>query len=519
MLVPAIMLALSFFTSYASAQEIDSDQDAEGEAEQAVVEDSLDRGTPRSSLAGFLTAAQELDFETAAEYLDQRNLPPALQSYKGDALAHALSLVLSRKLWIDLEEISNEPDGASGDDLPAYRDQFGEIELDTRVVALYMQRVPRGDGEFIWKVSNKTVADIPDLYARYGYGPFEDRLRKLLPDTTFLSVELYKWVILLSVGLIAFPLLYLILRLLSGIIVKEDSRVRDLVRSFITGPFLWLLMLIILNRVTAELGLGIEARRLADAHTMDIAISSWALIAAVTLIMAVVRNRLMDKGKKAATVLLGPIGNAAKIIIVLFAVLLWFSNLGFNITALLAGLGVGGIAIALALQKPLEDLLGAINLYAQQPARIGDYGKFGVIEGTIEEIGLRATRIRTLSNTLVSIPNSSLAGDILDNYSVRDSIWYNPKITLRFDSTSEQLNTILANTRDVLTNHEMVLDDSLRVRLTGFAEHGLEIRVHAYISTSDYAEYLSVAEELNLSIIDIVTKSGTSFTIPPLALQ
>jgi MscS family membrane protein len=509
-----MMLAFFFSASDVSAQDSKAEQGTQGEAEAAIVADSLDRGTPRRSLAGFLTAAQHLDFETAAEYLDQRNLPEATESIGGAILAHGLSVVLSRELWVDLDEISDQSDGASGDDLPDYRDQFGEIELKTKVIPLYLQRIPRGDGEFIWKISNRTVADIPELYAEYGYGPIEDRLRKILPDTTFLSIELYKWVILIAGGLIAFPLLYLVLHLLSRLIVKQDSPVFDLVRRFLTRPFLWLLILIIENRVMTELGLGIEAQRMADAHTLNIAITTWALLSAANLLIAVLRNRLKDKGKKAAIVLLGPIGNAAKIILVIFSALLWLSNLGFNITALLAGLGVGGIAIALALQKPLEDLLGAVSLYTQQPAKIGDYGKFGEIEGTIEEIGLRATRIRTLRNTLVSVPNSRLAMDILDNYSVRDRIWYNPKITLRFDSTSEQLNTILSQTRDLLTKQEMVLEDPLRVRLTGFAERGLEISVHAYVSTADYAEFLGVAEELNLSIIDIVAKSGTDFAIP-----
>jgi MscS family membrane protein len=223
---------------------------------------------------------------------------------------------------------------------------------------------------------------------------------------------------------------------------------------------------------------------------------------------------MQRRGNEGAVVLLRPIGNALKILIVLFAFLSWLNNLGFNITALVAGLGVGGIAVALALQKPLEDLFGAVSMYSQQPVKVGDFCKFGQITGTIEEIGLRSTRIRTPANTLVSIPNAKIAGDILDNYSVRQRIWYHPKLRLRYDSTSKQVNEVLAATREILEKHERVLDDPLRVRLTGFGRQGIELDVYAYIKTSDWAEYLEVAEQLNLAIIEIVAKSGTQFAVP-----
>jgi MscS family membrane protein len=270
----------------------------------------------------------------------------------------------------------------------------------------------------------------------------------------------------------------------------------------------------ITNRVTASLGLGIEAQKLASAHTVDIIIIAWVLLSATNLFSSALRARMQRKGKEGAVVLLRPLGNALKILIVLFAFLSWLSNLGFNITALVAGLGVGGIAVALALQKPLEDLFGAVSMYSQQPAKVGDFCKFGQITGTIEEIGLRSTRIRTPANTVVSIPNAKIAGDILDNYSVRQRIWYHPKLRLRYDSTSKQVNEVLAATRKLLEKHERVQDDPLRVRLTGFGRQGIELDVYAYVSTSDYAEYLEVAEELNLAIIEIVANSGTAFAVP-----
>lgn len=514
-LVPALLLVLALHAHLGFAQEPTAEQTAQSAAVEAdIVADEFDRGTPRRSLLGFLTAAQNRDFETAAEYLDLRNLPKRMTIKDGSRLAHGLSIVINKELWIDFDEISDDPDGVDGDGLPGYRDKFAEIQSHDKLIALLLQRVPRGDGEFIWKISNKTVGEIPDLYEEFGYGPIEEYLFRALPDITILNVELFKWVIVIGTAVIAYPILRLLLGFLSGFVAKASSPVYDMVRRFFTKPFLWLLLIMIINRVTSSLGLGIEAQKLASAHTIDIIIVTWVLLSATNLMRAVYRNRLERQGKTGAIVLLGPIGNAFKIIFVIFAVLLWLNNLGFNITALIAGLGVGGIAIALALQKPLEDLFGAVSMYTQQPAKVGDFCKFGEITGTIEEIGLRMTRIRTLSNTVVSIPNAKIAGDILDNYSVRQRIWYHPNITLRYDSKPKQLNAVLVGIREMLEKHERVVDDPLRVRLTGFGREGFEVDVYAYISTSDWAEFLEVAEELNLGVVEIVEKSGTHFAVP-----
>jgi MscS family membrane protein len=515
MLIPAAMLVLALHASLSFAQETAPVQAESSPVPQVdILADEFDRGTPRRSLLGFLKAAQDRDFDTAAEYLDLRNLPSRMKIKDGPTLAHGISIVIQKELWIDLDEISDHPDGTDGDGLPSYRDKFAELDFEGDSLILLLQRVPRGDGEFVWKISNKTVAEIPDLYEEFGSGPVEEFLAENLPNISILNVELYKWVIVIGAALIAYPILLILLGFISGMIAKEASPNHDIVRRFFTRPFLWLLIIIILNRVTSSLGLGIEAQKLASAHTVDITIVTWVLLSATNLMSAILRNRMTRKGKEGAVVLLRPIGNAAKIVIVLFAILLWLNNLGFNITALVAGLGVGGIAIALALQKPLEDLFGAVSMYSQQPAKIGDFCKFGEIMGTIEEIGLRTTRIRTMANTVVSIPNAKIAGDILDNYSVRKRIWYHPKLMLRYDSKPKQLTQVLTATREMLEKHERVIDDPARVRLTGFGKEGFVLDVYAYISTSDYSEFLEIAEELNLGIINIVEKSGTQFAVP-----
>ncbi len=169
MQVPAVMLVFALLAPGSHAQESSPDQGEQSAAEADIPADELDRGTPRRSLRGFLTATQNRNFETAAEYLDLRNLPSRMEPMDGPTLAHGLSIVIDRELWIDFAGISDDPNGTTGDGLPSYRDKFAEIESHDEVIDLLLQWVPRGDGEFIWKISNKTVGEIPELYEDFGY--------------------------------------------------------------------------------------------------------------------------------------------------------------------------------------------------------------------------------------------------------------------------------------------------------------------------------------------------------------
>ena len=135
-----------------------------------------------------------------------------------------------------------------------------------------------------------------------------------------------------------------------------------------------------------------------------------------------INRYLHNRGRPGVLVLLHPAANAIKVFIAVGASLIYLDKFGINITTVLAGLGIGGIAVALALQKPMEDMLGAISLYTQQPIRVGDFCRIGGRTGTVEEIGLRTTRLRTLAHTLIAVPNHRLVNEPIDNISARGNI-------------------------------------------------------------------------------------------------
>jgi MscS family membrane protein len=188
--------------------------------------------------------------------------------------------------------------------------------------------------------------------------------------------------------------------------------------------------------------------------------------------------------------------------------------LGLPVVPLVAGLGVGGLALALAAQPTIENLIAALTLHADRPVRVGDFCRFGDTLGIVEEIGMRSTRIRTLDHTILSVPNADFAKGRVDNYSARRKMWYHPRIRLRYETTPDQIRYLLIEIRKLLYGHPRVLADPARIRFVGFGEYSLDLDVFAYVDTKDYGEYLEIAEDLNLRIMDVIKAAGTELAIP-----
>ena len=507
----ALMLAC---TSSFAQDEPPADLPLEANAEADFVpEDLLDRGTPRRAARGFLLAAAEGDYQRAAEYLDLRNLPRGMSEADGPTLAEDLDIVVQRHLWIDQGELSDQSDGWAGDGLPSYRDRLGVLQTRGGEVTLLLQQIPREDGVPIWKISNNTVARIPALYDELGYSRRVENIRRSFPDGRFLGIEYFKWAIALAAGLIVYGLGWLLSVAAIRLLTQPDSPRGKLVRRFLTGPATAMVAILTVNAVGTNLGVGFGAQALTRVKPVSMLILLWLLLASVGLARDLYIQRLKDEGRENQVVLLRPVTSAVQLIIMVAVLLMWLDNAGFQIATLLAGLGVGGLAVALVLQRPLEDVFGAVTLYSQQPVRIGDFCRVGEFVGTIEEISLRTTRLRTLDNTVVAIPNATIATAEIDNISMRRKIWYHPVLKLRYDSTPEQIRKVLDKTRELLDDHDRVMEDA-NVRLTGVGDYAVEVGVRAYIATTSFDEFLAIAEELNLAIMDIVAGSGATFASP-----
>jgi MscS family membrane protein len=187
---------------------------------------------------------------------------------------------------------------------------------------------------------------------------------------------------------------------------------------------------------------------------------------------------------------------------------------GFNVTTIIAGLGIGGIAVALAAQKTIENLFGGLTLMADRPVRIGDYCRFGTQEGWVEDIGLRSTRVRTPGRTVISVPNAVFSSVDIENLTSRDRMRFFATLNLRYETTPDQLRDVLTRIRALLSGHPRVGSELLRVRFTAFGASSLDIELNAYILTPSVDEFLEIRESLLLEIMELVSKAGSGFAFP-----
>ena len=188
--------------------------------------------------------------------------------------------------------------------------------------------------------------------------------------------------------------------------------------------------------------------------------------------------------------------------------------IGIPIAPLVAGLGVGGLAIALAVRPTLENVIGGLTLFADRPVRVGDFCLYGDKIGTVEEVGLRSTRIRTLERSVVTVANAEFSQMQLDNFSLRDQRLLKTVLQLRYETTPDQMRYVLAELRKLLLGHPMVTPDPARVRFVGYGAFSKDLEVFAYIRTSDHDAFLAIQEDILLRMEDIIGAAGTGFAFP-----
>jgi MscS family membrane protein len=210
------------------------------------------------------------------------------------------------------------------------------------------------------------------------------------------------------------------------------------------------------------------------------------------------------------------LGKAAAVVV---AGLVLLYRSGVDLTAVLAGLGVGGLAIGFGAQRTIENLFGGIMVISDKPVNVGDSCRAGEVFGTVEDIGIRSTRIRTPDRTVVSIPNGQLATMSLENFAVRDRIRLHQAVGLAVQTTPDQLRVVLAGIRKLLEAHRSVEATSARTRFIRFSEGSLDIEILAYVLERDQTAFLAIQEDLLLGIMDIIGVSGTSLALPARALS
>jgi len=481
----------------------------------------------RDTMEAFLDSMRigRAGLDAAVDTLDLSELSPVARERESVLLAQYLNEVLARIGEVVLQEIPNDPRR------PIPYVHFVHAAGDIVIAPVDTEKGVQ------WKFTPETLRTIRQLFAVAEDLPppqsilpyasestaFYFQIRKGLRDIApaalrqFGPLEIWQWLALAVVFVLGIgcALLVSALSYLGNVIVKRPYANPA---ANISTPLLWGLRLLVFGLISyvSLLALGLPDRFASIVTTFSvIAMIIGAIPVEFWLVGAVRRGfdhsgAISQRGNILASLLVG----IAKVAIVVGNFLLLAEALNIPYGAALAGLGIGGLAVALAARTTLENVISGFILFADRPLEVGDFCRFGQKLGTVERIGIRSTQMRTLDRTVISVPNAEFVNMHLENFGKRDKMFLRTTISLRYETSPDQLRHVLAELRRLLIAHPMVAEDPLRVRFIGFGAHSLDIEIYAYVTTTEWSDYLSIREDVYLRMIEVVHGSGTDFAFP-----
>jgi len=477
--------------------------------------------SPRASVRAFLDLTRRGDDRGAARYLA---LSPG-ERERGPALARRLRAVLDRHLDLQLDTVSPLAEGNARDDLPPGVDTIGQVSHgeDGRD-SVFVVRARDASGPF-WRFPEQTVSRIDDWYDALPDRWVRDWMPGPLQRLGPADLMWWQWLALpalLLLALVGGRLLgaatnRVLRRLAQRTPAPWDGRLLARVSPSLT--LLWALAVAAL--LLRRLALLPEAHAFARATLGGLATFAvfWSLWRSVDVWTQFLLARPWAADSTSARSLVSVARSVVKAFVAVAGAVATLAVFGYSVTTVLAGLGIGGIAVAFGAQKTIENLFGSIAIAADQPLRVGHFVKVEDVSGTVERIGMRSTQFRTLDRTLVSVPNGKLAELRIEDFAARDRIRFATTIALDCGTSEAQVRRIVEAAESSLRAAPKVWPDVVVAKLAALGPSSLDIELLCWFETTDYDEFRRLREGALLGIMRIVEQTGAAFASPTRTLR
>lgn len=432
-------------------------------------------------------------------------------------LAEQLKRVLdARGLLVEYEGIpknSNYADSLSGLNQYILFDQLPEV---------YVTKV--GDE---WVFSKATIDEIPALY-RATFSSFIEAILDQLPawtETEWLGIAVWQYAAIFLWILVGFVLRKIFEFVLDNYIRRITKKTKftwddDLLEG-VERPIGFIFLMVFFSLTYTNLRLPVTIN-LYLSTILEIAISfgvvwvfynlSGVFAKYLTVITSKTENKLDDQ-------LVPLIRKSLRFFVVIMGVILILQNNGYNVASLIAGLGIGGLAVALAARDTLANFFGSITIFMDRPFRIGDWIKIGNVEGTVEEVGFRSTRIRTFYNSLVSVPNSNVSTADIDNYGMREYRRLKTVLNLTYSTTPEQMEAFVEGIKAIVKANMHFRQDFYEVHFNSFGAHSLDVLVYVFFKVPDWSTELQQRHNFLLEVLRLAKEVGVEFAFPTQTLH
>jgi MscS family membrane protein len=483
--------------------------------------DPLGRETPRGTIAGFNLAVHREDFDSAARYMQ---LTPALRP-NSEELARDLTDLIDRHYLEPITSLSSAPEGTTNDGLPPNRERM-ELTIAGKPAEIVLVRVKDSEAGLVWLISSQALAQVPTLSQAADVASLDRLMPQSLIDSKVFGIPIARWIAWAATLVIPFAALWLV----SGVfIVLARRSIRNPARR--TRLDVWYARLRWLVILVATLAIHLTLMPLLGFSLRFRLIYSRVALVVLVLAVAWLLWRLMALGFAEARLLAQRRGQASirsllllaervcKTLLILLVIFSLLTIAGVDSTTALAGAGIGGVALALGAQKSVENLLGGVFLLTDRALAVGDTCSISNRLGVVEDITMRSVRLRTLEQTLLSVPAGILAQSSLENFATRDKILVQSTLRLQYGTSAQQLRRVLTAIRALLDARPDIETSTSRIRLVDFGVRAIELELFAYVLTPDFLKFLAVREELLLQVATIVESSGTSFAQPTVVYE
>lgn len=487
--------------------------------QEVALKDSFGRDTPRSTVQGFIHALTQNDSTLVAHYLDTS----FIKNKNVDEFVRDLQVALDKGGRIEPTlNISDVSDGNLVDMLPSDEERIGTIEMGGEELPLLLVKKVNKDNVVYWQFSKKVLEKIPkatqsppslmmDIAERFGFGALQgkrifgyDVAHMLSLGLILIGSLVMVWLVVVSVyGAVAF-------------LYPKITNKKFTIPPKMILPFSVVVLAYLLPEIMVQAGVPVTLRA---SVTRGKDVLAWLAMAwlAIRLIDAVFRRAeaiSLRRNRPEQVSILTLLRKVAKAFMLIVAVIIIFGNLGFDLTTGIAALGVGGLALAFGAQKTIENLIGSVVVVADRPIHVGDYCRFGTMEGTVIDIGIRSSQIRTLNRTIVTVPNGEFSAMQIENYTARDMFHFLHHLYLARSAKPDELGKMMSELKDFLLNHSHTNHEWTQVRISELRQDCFVVEIRCYITADDVRMFYDKQSELILDILKQVENYEVQHALP-----
>lgn len=449
-----------------------------------------------------------VDLDEAVRCLD---MPKASAEAKYDA-ARAIRMLYDRKLaFITMEDISDDPE---------FKDEKGRARIVPHQNLPKVTVERRSDGRWMWTASS--IARVGDLAAEHDIDTdnvWAEKMPESLRGAVF-GIEIWQYLAILGVfilGLIARKIIqYIVLARVQAIVKRLGQQWALKMVDVFASPGATLLMAGMLALSYPQLGLPVKAGlAMSFAVRMLVVLSVvWAAYRLVDVISERMAEKAAATDTKLDDQLVPLVRKSLKVLTIIVGVLFMLQNLNVDVGSLLAGLGIGGLAFALAAKDTLANFFGSVMIFVDRPFQIGDWVVAGGCEGIVEEVGFRSTRLRTFYNSLMTVPNSKIMDANVDNYGARQYRRCFTTLNLTYDTTPEQMQAFCEGVRAIIKANPATRKDYYEVHMSGFGAHSLDVMLYFFFEVETWTEEITERHNVFLEIMRLARELGVDFAFP-----